>query len=360
MKKLISLIVILIFLISVVSCSKKSITEIALITTAEGTIGDRSFIQSAWEGVEEYAKENKKKYKYYDPAQMTDAAYAESVELAVLDGAKIIIAPGYLFTDTVYKSQKKYPDVKFILIDAVPLNANGDEEIAKNTICLLYAEEQAGFLAGYAAVKDGYKNMGFFGGMELPPVIRYGYGFIQGAEYAAKELNMAKNSITLNYLYTGSFEASTANQAKAALWYHKGTKVIFACGGAVGKSVIAAAEIANAYVIGVDSDQSFDSSAVITSAMKMVKASVYKELDAYYEDEFVSGASQILNVSNDGIGLAIENSHFAKFTKDDYEKIYTTLKENKNNVTSDIVKDEKIKIKDIKTECVRVVIDNIK
>lgn len=297
--------------------------ELALVTDL-GTIDDKSFNQGAWEGLTKYAEEKGISYKYYQPAEGTDAAYLETIGLAVEGGAKLVVCPGYLFEYPVYEAQTQYPDVKFILLDGEPHTADyATYKTEANVAPILYSEQQAGFLAGYAAVKDGYTKLGFMGGMAVPAVIRYGYGFIQGADYAAQELGI--KAVDIQYHYTGAFVASPEAQAMAAAWYQNGTEVIFGCGGAVGNSVMAAAEAANAKVIGVDVDQSSESASVITSAMKMLSNSVYDEVTAYYDNKFTGGKTTIFDASNNGIGLPMETSKFNKFTQADYDAIFAKL-----------------------------------
>ena len=183
-----------------------------------------------------------------------------------------------------------HPNVSFVLLDGTPQDGTYiDFRIEKNVYSVLYAEEQAGFLAGYAIVKEGYTNLGVMGGIEVPPVIRFGYGFVQGANYAAKELKMPTGSIKINYTYVGSFNATPENQTLATSWYQNGVQVIFAPAGGAGNSVMSAAENNNGLVIGVDIDQSFESHTVITSAIKMIKNSVYNAVDSFYNGTFVGG-----------------------------------------------------------------------
>lgn len=295
--------------------------EIALITDV-GTIDDKSFNQGSWEGVEEYANENGKTFKYYKPTEKSDDAYLVSIDLAIKAGAKIIVCPGYLFEVPIYQAQTKYPDVSFIILDGAPHSGDYNVQIEKNTYSIFYAEEEAGFLAGYAAVKDGYTKLGFMGGIAVPAVIRYGYGFVQGVDYAAKELGLGKDAVEVKYTYVGNFDATPDNQAKAAAWYNEGTEVIFACGGAVGNSVMKAAEGADKKVIGVDVDQSTESESVITSSMKNLKKSVYDALADYYAGSFPGGTSVSLNASDEGVQLPMETSKFTKFEQADYDAIY--------------------------------------
>lgn len=297
--------------------------ELALVTDI-GTIDDKSFNQGAWEGVVQYAKESGKSYKYYQPAEKTTDSYVETIDLAIEGGAKIVVCPGYLFEEAVFISQDKNPDVKFILLDGEPHNADYSEyKTADNTMAILFQEDEAGFLAGYAAVKDGYTKLGFMGGMAVPAVIRFGYGFVQGADYAANELGL--DSVEISYNYTGGFDATPEVQALAASWYGAGTELIFGCGGGVGNSVMAAAEANGKAVIGVDVDQSPESDTVITSAMKKLSVSVYDGIKAVYDNAFEGGKTTTFTAANDGVGLPMETSKFKTFSSDDYDSIFAKL-----------------------------------
>lgn len=314
--------------------------EIAQIIIKGGTIDDKSFNQGAWEGVVAYATENNITHKYYQATEDTVDGFLNTIDLAVRNGAKIVVAPGYVFEPAIFKAQDLYPDVHFVLLDGVPQDGNYEEfRTEKNVSAVSYAEEEAGFLAGYAAVKEGYRKLGFIGGMAVPAVIKYGYGYIQGAEYAANELGLQPGDIEVKYTYVGNFEASPENQTLAASWYQGGTEIIFSCGGPVGFSVMAAAEQYDTKVIGVDSDQSADSETVITSAMKMLKNSVYQMLDLFYTDKFPGGETTLLDVTSDGVGLAMENARFTKFTQSDYDSIYGMLVADTDGIASGILTD---------------------
>ncbi|MDR2729275.1 MAG: BMP family ABC transporter substrate-binding protein [Treponema sp.] len=332
MKKTVIIISILLVLVSALSFaggrSEPKIAEtfeLALVTDL-GTIDDKSFNQGAWEGLYQYAREKNISHKYYQPAEQSDDAYLTTIDLAVKGGAKVIVTPGFLFEVPIFYAQDRYPDVKFILVDGSPHDAAySNFKTGSNTVGVLYAEDQAGFLAGYAAVKDGNRRLGFMGGMAVPAVVRFGYGFIQGAEYAARELGLASGAITVNYHYTGGFAATPEAQTLAASWYNSGVDIIFACGGAVGNSVMAAAEQARKKVIGVDVDQSGESSTVITSAMKGLRVSVYDCIADFYNGKFPGGKTQIFSAANEGVGLPMNTSKFQSFNQADYNAIYRKL-----------------------------------
>lgn len=338
MKKFLSIVLAIAMLCTVAavfsSCGSGAY-DIALITD-KGNIDDKSFNQGAWEGVQKYAEENKITHKYYKPEEASDAGYLAAIDLAVSGGAKIVVTPGYLFEVAVYEAQTKYPDVKFILLDGAPHTADyATYETKTNVASVMYAEEESGYLAGYAAVKDGFTKLGFMGGMAVPAVQAFGYGYLQGINAAAEELGL--DSVDVTYHYTGDFAENDTNKATAKTMYQEGTEVIFACGGSVGKSVMAAASEAAAKVIGVDVDQRYDSDTVITSATKGLGNSVVTVLTSIYDGTFEStygGKTTYFTAANNGVGLPTEVldgssdnafDRFAKFTKEDYDKVYATL-----------------------------------
>ena len=326
MKNFLKLIIVSIILIISLSCKdtkKNSGYELALITDI-GTIDDKSFTQGSWEGLKKYAEEKGITYKYYKPAGKDTDSKIDSIYLAISSGAKLIVTPGYLFEPAIYKVQDIYTEINFVLLDGTPQDGTyTDFRIEKNVYAVLYAEEEAGFLAGYGVVKEGYTNLGVMGGMAEPSVIRFGYGFVQGADYAAKESGV--KNIKIDYTYIGGYEPTPEVQTKASSWFIKGVQVIFAPAGGAGNSVMSAAEQNNGYVIGVDVDQSVESPTVITSAMKMIGESVYNAIDEFYKDNFPGGKIAVLDAKVHGIGLPMETSKFKNFTKEDYDNIYQKL-----------------------------------
>jgi basic membrane protein A and related proteins len=338
MKKLF-IIFIAFFALALSACSPAApeTFEIALITDI-GDIDDKSFNQGAWEGVVKYATEKSISHKYYKPTGKSTDEYVAAIELAVDNGAKIIVTPGFLFEPAIFQAQDLFPEVKFVLLDGFPQDGTyTDFRIEDNVHSIFYAEEQAGFLAGYAAVKEGFTKLGFMGGMAVPAVVRFGYGFVQGAEYAAVELDV---TVEILYNYLGGFGPDAAYQTKAASWFNGGTEVIFAAAGGAGGSVMAAAQENNGKVIGVDINQSGDSPTVITSAMKELGSSVYMALENYYADEFKGGVSEVLDVTVGGVNLPDDFSRFTTFTKAEYDAIYAALVANTNNIRTNIVKDK--------------------
>lgn len=353
MKKLLLLVLsIMVVSLAFVGCTSSSDGyEIALITD-KGNIDDKSFNQGAWEGVKAYAEANNVSHTYIKPEEASDAGYLAAIDLAVTGGAKVIVTPGFLFEVPIFEAQNKYPEVKFILLDGAPRNADFSVfETKANVASIKYAEEQSGYLAGYAAVKEGFTNLGFMGGMAVPAVQAFGYGYLQGAEAAATELGLADGAIKVTYHYTGNFEENDTNKSTAKTMYQEGTEVIFACGGSVGKSVMSAASESDRKVIGVDVDQRYDSETVITSAVKGLSHSVEDVLKAIYDNkwESYSGKTTVFNATNAGVGLptvvigdekANAFDRFSKFTKEDYDASYATL------VDGSVVPVREIKVED--------------
>lgn len=335
MKKLLSVMMVLTLALGCLftGCSKKEANtyEVALVTDV-GNIDDKSFNQGAWEGVKAYCEENKVTYAYYRPTEDSTAARVETMKSAIEKGAKVVVCPGFLFEESIYEIQDSYPNVAFLLLDGEPHDANYNYKTASNVHCILYHEEQAGYFAGYALVKDGFKNIGFLGGMEVPAVIRYGFGFVQGVNAAAEELGVA-DQVNVKYWYSGTFSASSDIQTKMNGWYTDGTEIVFSCGGSIYNSCIGAAQAANGKVVGVDVDQSADSELVVTSAMKGLTNSVILSLKEFYGNNKAwpaayAGTTANLGVADDCVGLptAAESWRFSKFTVDEYNKLYANVK----------------------------------
>ncbi len=329
--------------------------EIAMITDL-GSIDDKSFNQGTWEGIVAYAEAKGISHKYYKPTEQTDDAYLAAIQLAVEGGAKIVVTPGFLFEVPIYMAQDLYPDVHFVLIDGNPHDENySDFRTNDNVVGIVYAEEQSGYLAGYAAVKDGYTKLGYMGGMAVPAVVRFGYGFAQGAEAAAKEMGIA--SIDLKYHYTGNFDATPETQTLATSWYAEGIEVIFAAGGLVGNSVMSAAEAAGKAVIGVDVDQSGESDTVISSAMKGLAASVQSALDAYYNGNFPGGEALVYGAEKDGVQLPMKTSKFKTFSQADYDAVFADLAAGKIELKKDVdANGNELGLKDLGLSIVKAVL----
>lgn len=315
------------------------------LVTDLGTIDDKSFNQGAFQGLEQFANEIGVKANYIRPQGQGDQVYLQAIEQAIQQGAKVVVTPGYLFEVAVGTAQKDHPDVKFIAVDFTPqrivegqTNEDGspvkEEYFEANTTSILFKEEQSGYLAGYAAVKDGYTKLGFAGGVAVPAVVRYGFGFLAGADAAAKEMNV--NPVELTYNYTGSFEPTPEIQTMAATWYTNGTQVIFSCGGGIGSSVLKAAMSNDGKMIGVDVDQKDMGEAVITSAMKNLQSAVYQSLVQLNKGEFVGGKSEVFGAAEDGVQISEDFSRFQKFTQEDYTKIFEALKANTDGIADKI------------------------
>jgi len=329
MLKKFNVVLCLLFIFAVVfcGCGKKEISEEdkvdILLITDFGTINDGSYNQAAWEGVEYFANSRNLIAKYYQPAEISTEAYLEQIKIGVENGASIIVCPGELFGEAIFKAQKQYKNTKFIIVDGYPHNEDySDETIGTNVMAISFAEEEAGFLAGYAAVRDGYTNLAFMGGVPEDTVIRYGYGYVQGADYAAIQMGVP---VSVRYTYCNTFNEDTSVEATAGSWYDNDTEVIFACGGTMGNSVIRAAESHGGKVIGVDVDQSLTSDTVITSAMKCLDSAVYSALETCCSDEFVGGEIQRLTAYVSGVKLPMETSRFRQFNQEEYDNIYYLL-----------------------------------
>lgn len=301
-------------------------TDVAFVTDV-GNIDDQSFNQYTWQGVQDFCSANNLNANYYRPTEDSDAARLEQMDNAVNDGAKSIVVAGYLFGSAIAEAQEKYPDVQFLALDVSTADL-GDKTPMANTALITYKEEQAGYLAGYAAVYDGYKELGFLGGMAVPAVIRYGYGFVQGAEAAAKEIGAT--DVNIKYWYSGGFAATDEVKNKMDGWYSEGTEVVFACGGPVCQSCDAAAQANGGKMIGVDVDQSGQFDTVITSATKGLAESVNEALtdalnNGWKFSETYSGKETKLGAAENCVGLPMATSKFTSFTQEQYDTMYAAI-----------------------------------
>ena len=313
--------------------------ELAFVTDV-GQLKDKSFNQGTWDGLKKYAYDNEKSYKYYQPAngdQATDDDRYDAMAAAANAGAKVIVCAGFMQGNALAKAAEEFTDVCFVFIDGWPLS-DSNEQPLKNVAAVDFQEEQSGYLAGYAAVKEGYTKLGFTGGGagENPACCRFGYGFVQGAEAAAKE---AGATVDMNYSwqYGASFSASPELQTMLNGWYTNGTEVVFCCGGSMCASAFAAASANDGAVIGVDVDQSSQSETVITSATKGLREAVAYVLAKYYDNawEEIGGTQTTLGAANDAVGLPTDTWSLEKFTVEEYEALLAGMKAGTVSVDKD-------------------------
>jgi len=313
----------------------EKIVKVAL-TCDTGTIDDESFNQACWTAVSGYMGDD---CQYYIPeADASDEDRETMIRQAVNDGADVIVCVGYLYGASLAWAADQYPDVKFIAID-VTQGDIGTDAIPANCYCITFKEEQAGYLAGYAITKDGKTKLGFLGGMAVPAVIRYGYGFVQGADAAAAELGQ---NIEINYFYGGQFYGDANITSRMEGWYSNGTQVVFACGGGIYTSAVEAALKNNGYVIGVDVDQNYIGAngvadgtyaynPFITSAMKGLTEAVntaLADIDAGSWGDIAGSNGNFGLEDGDYIGLPTDADswNFESFTTDEYEEVKGKIK----------------------------------
>ena len=274
--------------------------KIAMITDS-GDITDMSFNQTTYEASDAFAKANGLTFQYYKPTEDSDEARVAAFNNAVADGYNVVVMPGYAFAGAIKETADMYPDVKFVALDVSEYDLEGDDsdfnnETFANVFSAVYQEELPGYMAGYAAVKMGFTKLGFLGGMAVPAVIRYGYGFVQGADAAAAELGA---DVEINYAYGNQFYGDSDITAAMDTWYQGGTEVVFACGGGIFTSAGEAAAKVGGKVIGVDVDQAgtidgmFGDGMTVTSAMKGLQATVNTLLSAIRDGQWDAYAGKI-------------------------------------------------------------------
>ncbi len=330
------------------SSESSSDVKVAMITDY-GDITDQSFNQTTYEASKAFCEEKGLSFSYFKPTDDSDDARCQMVDKAVEEGYNVIVMPGYAFAGAIIYGAENYPDIKFVALDVASgdilgaalgdkYDYNPDNWDVKeyyhsdNVYCAIYQEEIPGYMAGYAAVKMGYTKLGFLGGMAVPAVIRYGYGFVQGADAAAKEENI---QIDIKYVYGNQFSGDADITAVMDTWYSKGTEVVFACGGGIYTSACEAAAKVNGKVIGVDTDQYDlisstygDDTMCITSAMKGLANTVTTVLQEIVDGNFSKYAGNIENLGmvsenpdDNYVALAGKTIWTDNFSEDDYKEL---------------------------------------
>ena len=315
--------------------------ELGFVTDV-GQLKDESFNQGTWNGVKAYAKEHGLSYKYYQPANgnsATDDDRYDAMKAACEGGAKVVVTAGFLQEAALRKAAAEFPEVSFIFIDGYPLGL-------KNVAPIAFKEEQSGYFAGYAVVKEGFKKLGFIGGGggTNPACCRFGYGFVQGANAAAKEMGVTVD-MKYSWQYGASFSPSAELQTMMAGWYETGTEIVFSCGGNIFDSVAAAASGADAYVVGVDVDQSYKSEYVLTSATKGLAEATQWAIAKVYDGTFaeIGDVATSLGVENNAVGLPTETWKLENFSVEEYNNMYAKVVSGELVVDSSLVKSDEIK-----------------
>ena len=381
MKKFLALMLALVMALALVACGQQKepdvqepqgptgtdeVTYKVAMITDYGDITDQSFNQTTYEACKAFAEANGVDFQYFKPAGDNTADRVAMIESAIDQGYNVIVMPGYAFGAAIAETAPKFEDVKFIALDVSAGDLGADFVVPANLYCAVYQEELCGYMAGYAAVKLGYKNLGFLGGMAVPAVQRYGYGFVQGVDAAAAELELT--DVKLNYAYGNQFSGDADITAAMDTWYAGGTEVVFACGGGIYTSAVdAAKKVEGAKVIGVDVDQAgvianyaagegADAATVegykaltVTSAMKGLYPATYDTLT----DVIVNGNWEKYSAKIDTLGLVsaddpaanyvqipMESTQWADgaFTQDDYKALVKAMFDGTLTVSNDITK----------------------
>lgn len=315
----------------------KSDLKVGMVTDA-GTIDDKSFNQGTWEGIQKAEKELGIDSNYIKPAGTTENDYLKEITNLYDTDYKFIVTPGFKFETAVYAAQEKYPDAKFVIIDGEPKNAEGKGVVADNTVAIYFAEQESGFIAAVATaleLKEG--ELGFIGGMEIPAVQKFNWGFQQGIKYANENLGTNMSLKAENIVYEGTFDNVAGGTQIAATMYDRGVKAIFTAAGGVGFGAITEAKTRaksgeSVWVIGVDVDQyadgiyEGDKSIILTSAVKKIDQSAFDMIQDELNGEFKGGQILTFDAKNDGVGIPAENPNLSKDTTDKVAEVVEKIK----------------------------------
>jgi basic membrane protein A len=339
------LLVVLLVVSSVVACGNNESTEakefdgvkVGMVTDS-GTITDKSFNQGTWEGILKATDEFGIAEKYLQPTGETTDDYLNEIANLVDSEHGLIVTPGFKFEEAIFLAQDQYPDTKFVLIDGSPHSGDYSEfRQEANVVSVFFAEQEAGFLAGVAAALESETGkIGFIGGMEIPPVQRFGWGFTAGIAYA--NANYGTDAQVIDYIYQGTFSEVDAGTQIAASMYDKGVDVIHAAAGGVGVGAITEAKTRrtageNVWIVGVDVDQyadgiyEDDKSVILTSAMKRIDVAAYDYIEDFLRDEFPGGQTISLTAKEAGVGLPAENPNLTEDTIAKTDEVLAGLKD---------------------------------
>ena len=293
--------------------SSDSAVKAAIITDVGG-VDDRSFNQSAWEGLTAWGEENGLKentdYTYFQSASESD--YVTNLDSAVSGGYNLVFGIGFALESAIAEVAPNNPDTKYVIVDSVVADQD-------NVVSVGFADHEASYLAGVAAAKSTKSNhIGFIGGMEGVVIDRFEAGFVAGAKSVNPDIK-----VTIDY--AGSFADAAKGQTLAAAQYAAGADVIFHASGGTGNGVFAAAKAENetrneadkVWVIGVDRDQSAegdftskdgkDSNFVLASTLKEVGTSVKDIANKALAGEFPGGEILQFTLADGGVDLVETN-----------------------------------------------------
>ena len=354
-KKVMALVLLALMVTGLVGCgsdnnaskSEEGKLKVGMVTDT-GTIDDKSFNQGTWEGIKEAEKSFGLETTFMQPNGESESSYLTEIQNLYDSGYKFIVTPGYKFETAIYKAQSQYEDAKFVLIDGEPNDGNDNYLVADNTVAVYFAEEQSGFIAGVASavqLQDG--DFGFIGGMEIPSVKKFNYGFQQGVAYANEHYGTNVSLKAENIVYSGSFSDTALGQQLAAQMYDNGVKAIFTAAAGVNIGVITEAKtrVANgqeAWVIGVDSDQYDDGiyegnkSVVLTSAIKKIDEAAYQIIEDEINGEFPGGQVLRFDAKNDAVGIPSENPNLSDDTIAKVNEVIDAIKADKIEVKTEL------------------------
>lgn len=308
--------------------------EIAMITeSADVSIDDEGDTQSTWEGLRRFAEDNEKTFKYYEPAEDSDDGRLEQIDSAAGAGAKVIVCCGGSFQRVIHTAQSKYEDLTFLYVGGTPRDETGKTDIGKNCLCVAFDETQAGFLAGYSAVAEGYSSLGFMAQGKSAAMKRYGYGFLQGCNQAADEKGWY---LDISYQYFDENETAARVQSEAERWYGEGTELIFACGG-IFDSVAVEAEIAEQAVFAAEPVSS-PSKRILGAVVDDCGNAVYQQLSKISDGSFSGGKTVTVGLAENGISLSVKDGNFQVFTAEDCKAVTKALAEGEIQLAGSKVK----------------------
>ena len=267
-----------------------------VLVTDINQLNDHGFNQLAYQGLKRAQRELGIKGVVYQSA--SSQAYIPNLSQAARKKADLVISVGFDQATAIAKVAKQFPDTHFAIIDVSNADLAGKPA---NVEGLIFKEQEAGYLAGYLAglveKRSGKQNtIGSVGGQKQPPVDRYIAGYQAGAQKADPGVKLM-NAYSQDWVDQAKCKQAALNQIA------DGAEVVFQVAGGCGLGVLDAAKEQNVWGIGVDADQSYLGSQVLTSALKRVDTSVYATVQQVLAGKFAGGKDAVFSLRNDGVGL---------------------------------------------------------
>ena len=329
-------------------CARGSeVKKIAYVENVAGGAVSRN--NDIWNGVIRYTDENSSQGFRYTPESLDLAEIEKTIDAAVSEGASTIICLGQEMGQAVFDMQRMERDARFIFIGGVPRDEEtGEERIRGNTTCIAPAEEQAGFLAGYAAVSEGYTDLLVLGARRDAPGMRHITGFVQGAEQAVRDAGSNAAAVQVTVRFLGGNVASPALLAETEEDFAAGRQLIYAYESGTKFLAAKAAASAGGRAILGDGADGLPMNGVMAVVDLDYEGAAYHALDMDERGSLETGTTVTLYVDGGGAEMWINSELLRYFTQDDLDSLAKRIASGRVRITDQDVTGEPVEGHEIK------------